>query len=106
MVGALPALLEGKEAELQCREYTYGELEAATEGFSEANLLRKGVSGDLYLGKLNHMPVAIKLVNVENSQVCISALFRILLPSPKDALALLAKFWAKLEERDLSYCKS
>ncbi|XP_030534547.2 proline-rich receptor-like protein kinase PERK15 isoform X2 [Rhodamnia argentea] len=42
------------------RDFTYAELQAATEGFSPKNFLSEGGFGSVYRGKLNGLKIAVK----------------------------------------------
>lgn len=62
-------MLERQKAQRQYRTYTFRELEAATDSFSPAKLLGEGGFGQVYLGRLEHTPAAIKILNQEGLQV-------------------------------------
>jgi transposase len=62
---ALSAL---QQAEMRYRQYSFEELEAATDGFSELNQIGLGGYGPVYKGKLHHTMVAIKVLKKDSVQ--------------------------------------
>lgn len=54
--------------EFRYRKYTIQEIEAATEKFSESMKIGEGGYGPVYKGKLDHTPVAIKVLRPDAAQ--------------------------------------
>lgn len=50
------------------RNFTYEELQAATEGFTVKNLITENGFGPVYRGKLNGMKIAVKIIRAESLQ--------------------------------------
>ncbi|KAI4384598.1 hypothetical protein MLD38_002726 [Melastoma candidum] len=50
------------------RDFTYAELQAATEGFSPKNFLSEGGFGSVYRGEMNRQKIAVKQHNWASSQ--------------------------------------
>lgn len=62
---ALSALAQN---DIRYRKYTIEEIEAATEKFSESMEIGEGGYGPVYKGKLDHTPVAIKVLRPNAAQ--------------------------------------
>ncbi|XVF35307.1 hypothetical protein REPUB_Repub18cG0134200 [Reevesia pubescens] len=54
--------------DVRYRKYTIEEIEKATENFSESNKIGEGGYGPVYKGKLDHTPVAIKILRPDAAQ--------------------------------------
>ncbi|XVE97709.1 hypothetical protein REPUB_Repub03eG0042300 [Reevesia pubescens] len=54
--------------DVRYRKYTIEEIEEATEKFSESNKIGEGGYGPVYKGKLDHTPVAIKVLRPDAAQ--------------------------------------
>ncbi|XP_022756371.1 U-box domain-containing protein 51-like [Durio zibethinus] len=54
--------------DVRYRKYTIEEIEEATEMFSESNKIGEGGYGPVYKGKLDHTPVAIKVLRPDAAQ--------------------------------------
>lgn len=54
--------------DVRYRKYTIEEIEEATEKFSEAMKIGEGGYGPVYRGKLDHTPVAIKVLRPDAAQ--------------------------------------
>ncbi len=54
--------------DIRYRKYTIEEIEAATEKFSESMEIGEGGYGPVYKGKLDHTPVAIKVLRPNAAQ--------------------------------------
>lgn len=62
---ALSALAQN---DIRYRKYTIDEIEAATDKFSESMKIGEGGYGPVYKGKLDHTPVAIKVLRPDAAQ--------------------------------------
>ncbi|XP_020536636.1 U-box domain-containing protein 52 isoform X2 [Jatropha curcas] len=54
--------------DVRYRKYTIEEIEASTEKFSQSNKIGEGGYGPVYKGKLDHTPVAIKVLRPDAAQ--------------------------------------
>ncbi|XWS26438.1 hypothetical protein CRYUN_Cryun26dG0032500 [Craigia yunnanensis] len=63
-----PALNALANNDVRYRKYTIEEIEQATEKFSESNKIGEGGYGPVYKGKLDHTPVAIKVLRPDAAQ--------------------------------------
>jgi serine/threonine protein kinase len=54
--------------DVRYRKYTIEEIEEATEEFSESRKIGEGGYGPVYRGKLDHTPVAIKVLRPDAAQ--------------------------------------
>uniref|UniRef100_A0A7N0SW70 RING-type E3 ubiquitin transferase n=1 Tax=Kalanchoe fedtschenkoi TaxID=63787 RepID=A0A7N0SW70_KALFE len=56
------------QSDVRYRRYTIEEIEAATERFSESRKIGEGGYGPVYMGTLDHTPVAIKVLRPDAAQ--------------------------------------
>lgn len=62
------ALNDLSRSDLCYRKYTIEEIEAATKNFSNSEKIGEGGYGPVYKGKLDHTPVAIKVLRSDAAQ--------------------------------------